>query len=361
MRAALRVLPLLLLSAACNQGVAPGLDLLTCDGGVCPDPGVIQGQVVYSGTSRGDAILLLFDTAALPPPDGTATAAIEVARVSQAQLFGSAPVGSAGPFAAPYVFTEVPSGHTYQVRAFLDVAHQFNPSFDFTLSPRAGSVAGGYGAIGSDGLPHLLPIAVAANQVVSGTDVALFQPLPFDPPSFVIAGGPQLLSASLSAPAQITLQTVKLTAPDASFSQAHFGVELDRDATGSPKSTFGNGIVDIFPRVVLQQIRDASGNAVTAGNAAVVPCAALATSIMPNVMALPVGAPPLPLDSVDVLVMPTALSAATHAPLPSIPKGVYAVVVIERSGQVWTLPNSLGLQSSGADFVTTQAEAVVFH
>jgi hypothetical protein len=359
MRAALRVLPLLVLSAACNQGVAPGLDL-TCDGGVCPDPGVIKGQLVYSGTARGDAVLLLFDTAALPPPDGAATSAVEVARIPQAQLFGGASAGSAGPFAAPYVFTEVPAGHTYQVRAFLDVAHQFNPLFDFTLSPRAGSVAGGYGAIGTDGLPHLLPINVAPNQVVNGADVALLQPLPFDPPSFVIAGGPQVLSASLSAPAQITLQTVKLSAPDASFSQAHFGVELDRDATGNPKSTFGNGIVDIFPRVVLQQIRDASGNSVAPANAAIVPCAALATSIMTDVTALPNGAPPLPLDSIDVLVMPTALSAATHTPLPAIPKGIYAVAVIERSGQVWTLPNSMALPSAGTDFVASQGESVTF-
>jgi uncharacterized protein (DUF2141 family) len=359
MRATFKVLPLLALVACSTPDVAPGLDLLTCDGGICPAAGEIHGQVVFSGTARGDAILLLFDTAALPPPDGNGTSALEVASVSQAVLFGDAAASSIGPFAAPFVFTEVPSGRSYQIRAFLDVSHQFNPIFDFALSPRAGSVAGGFGQLGANGQPELLPIAVGANQSVTGVNVALTTTLPFDPPSFTIVGGSQTFDSNIDQPVGLTLQIAQLTAPDATFANAHFAVELDRDANGNPQSSLGDGIIDVFPRVVLQQLTDANGDAVAAGQGAVIPCRTLVTSILPAVLALPIGATPIATDTIQVLVEPLAVNATTLAPLPAIPAGVYATVAIEKSGQVWTLPNKLGT-ISGADFVASQAESVTF-
>src|SRR2546430_11714933 len=162
-----------LLSACQKPPVAPGLDQFVCDGGVCGAPGVIQGSVVYAGTERGDAILLLFDTAALPPPDGTGTSAAAVARVPSTTLFANASAGSVGPFSAPFTFTQVPSGRSYQIRAFIDSKAEVDPFFDFTQSPRAGEPVGGYGEIGPDGQPRLLPIAVAEGQVVQGINVAL--------------------------------------------------------------------------------------------------------------------------------------------------------------------------------------------
>src|SRR5207302_5842219 len=67
---------------ACGKpGVAPGLDQYTCDGGPCPAPGVIRGQVVYDGPAHGDAILLLVDTPAPPPPDGNGSGPLAAARV----------------------------------------------------------------------------------------------------------------------------------------------------------------------------------------------------------------------------------------------------------------------------------------
>ena len=356
---ALRLLPLLALVACSTPDVAPGLDLLTCDGGICPAAGEIHGQVVFSGTARGDAILLLFDTAALPPPDGNGTSALEVARVSQTALFGDAAATSIGPFAAPFVFTEVPSGRSYQIRAFLDVSHQFNPIFDFALSPRAGSVAGGFGQIGPNGQPQFLPIAVGANQSVTGVNVALTTTLPFDPPAFTIVGGSQTFDSNIDQPVGMKLQIAHLTVPGANLPNAHFEVEPDRDASGNLKSTLSDGIVDVFPRVILQQATDATGAAVAAGQGAVIPCRTLVTAILPAVLALPVGAPPIAADTIQVLVEPVAVNATTLAPLPGIPPGLYVTVVIEKTGQVWTLPNKLGT-AAGADFVASQAESVTF-
>jgi uncharacterized protein (DUF2141 family) len=353
------LLPLLALVSCTTPDVAPGLDLFACDGGVCPAAGSISGSVVFTGVARGDAILLLFDTAALPPPDGNATTAVSVAKITQAQLFGAASATSAGPFAAPFLFGDVPSGRSYQIRAFLDVTHSFNPIFDFATSPRAGSVAGGFGQIGANGQPQLLAIPVGVDQVVTGINVALTTPLPFDPPAFTILGGSRTFDSNLDQPASMTLQSAHLAVPDANFANAHFAVEPDRDANGNLRSTFADGIIDLFPRVVLQQIADASGTSVAAGQGAVIPCRTLVTSILPGVLTLPIGAEAVATDTIQVLVEPVAVNATTLAPLPAIPPGVYGVAVIEKSGQVWTLPNKLG-SIQGPDFVASQAQTVTF-
>ena len=81
-------LALLLLAACSKPDVAPALDQYNCDGGLCPDPGVIEGSLVYAGPMRGDAVLLLFDTQSLPPPQGTATTPTSIVRISKQTLFG---------------------------------------------------------------------------------------------------------------------------------------------------------------------------------------------------------------------------------------------------------------------------------
>lgn len=336
-----RIVAVLVVPLACEKpGVAPGLDLFTCSGGPCAAPGVIQGSVVYTGTARGDAILLLFDTAALPPPDGTGTSAVAVARVPAAQLFAGAAAGSVGPFSAPFTFTQVPSGRSYQIRAFIDSKGEFDPFFDFSQSPRAGEPAGGYGAIGSNGQPRLLAIDVAAGQVVSGISVALTQTLAYDPPAFEIVG-PLQLQQNTDRPVRLSLRIAQLHVSGATFSQAHFGLEL------SPPAAIPalDGLPDVFPQVFLRQLQgvDANGNlvAVAASAAAIIPCRAIPTPVLPAILQLAPGATPVAQDHLDVLVEPLAVTASL-TPLAQIPLGVYQVVVVEKSGQVWTVPNQLG-------------------
>jgi hypothetical protein len=357
-----KVLPLAVVAAlACEKpGVAPGLDQ-PCDGGVCSAPGVIQGSLVYSGTARGDAILLLFDTQSLPPPDGTGSSAAAVARIPSATLFANA-AGSIGPFSAPFVFTQVPAGRSYQVRAFLDVAvpPDFDPFFDFTQQPRAGAPVGGYGAL-VNGVPKLVAIPVAQGQVVTGINVALTQTLPYDPPSFVIAGGSQVIDVSIDQPVRLQLQIAKLSSKNASFANAHFGLELDLDAQGNRQSTAGDGLDDVFPRVFLRQLKKLDGTGVAAADAAIVPCRAIGVPVLPALLTLAPGAAPIARDTLDVFVAPLAVSGADLSPLPRIPAGVYQVIVIEKSGQVWTLPNRLGDPSLGTDyFAASQAQTVTF-
>ncbi len=339
-----------LAAAACGKPeVAPGLDVLICpaDGGDCAlpaSPGVITGNVVYSGTARGDVVILLFDKASLPPPDGSGTSAAAVARVPEATLFANAIAGSSGPFSAAYTFTQVPANRSYQIRAFIDATHEFDPFFDFAQQPRAGDPAGGYGALDANGQPQLLFLAMAPGQIASAINVALTQQLPFDPPSFEVSGDLPVLDQAMDRPVRLRLKTVNLGVKGATFARAHFGMEFDLDPCGNRRSSFGDGLDDVFPKVFLHQLTmfDDHGKEVTAIDAAVIPARVVAIAQLPLLTALAPGAAPLAVDTIDALIEPFAVRAATLAPLPVVPKGKYQIVVVERTGQVWTLPNSLG-------------------
>ena len=272
-----------LAAAACGKPeVAPGLDVLTCpaDGGECalpPSPGVITGSVVYSGTARGDVVILLFDKASLPPPDGSGTSATAIARVPEATLFANAAAGSVGPFSAAYTFTQVAANRSYQIRAFIDATHEFDPFFDFAQQPRAGDPAGGYGALDANGQPQLLFLAIAPGQTASGVNVALTQRLAFDPPSFVVSGDLPALDQATDRPQRLRLKTVNLGVKGATFTRAHFGMEFDRDPCGNRRSSFGDGLDDVFPRVFLRQLTmfDERGEEVAVADAAIIPARVL--------------------------------------------------------------------------------------
>ncbi len=358
------------LSAAClcalaceKPAIGPGLDQYACGGHLCPAPGVIQGSLVYSGTARGDAIVLLFDASALPPRDGNGSGAAAISRVPESALFRSAPGTSIGPFSAPFIFTQVPSGRGYQIRAFIDASREFDPFFDYAQQPRAGDPAGAHGEPGP-GQPRLLTVQVAPGQVVKGVNVELTQTMPYDPPSFELVGGSQMLDPNMDRPVRLKLRTTRLAARSATFENARFALELDRDSQGNRRSSFGDGPDDVFPRVFLRQLSgvDGQGNPVPTapGAAAIVPCRVNSLPVLPALLSLPPGATPVARDTLEVLVQPWALAAGDLLPLPSIPRGTYQVVVIERSGQAWTLPNQLGNPAAAGtpDFAPSQAQVV---
>src|SRR6267143_683539 len=355
------------LSAAClcalaceKPALGPGLDQYACGGHLCPAPGVIQGSLVYSGTARGDAIVLLFEASALPLRHGNGNGAAAIARVPESALFRNAPRTGIGPFSAPFTFTQVPSGRGYQIRAFIDASGEFDPFFDYAQQPRAGDPAGAYGERGP-GLARLLAIPVAPGQVVRGVNVELDQTVPYDPPSFELVGGSQTLDPDMDRPVRLKLRTTRLEARGATFENPRFGLELDRDLQGNRRSSFGDWLDDVFPRVFLRQLSgvDGQGNPVPTapGAAAIVPCRVNSLPLLPALLSLPQGATPVARDTLEVLVQPWAVAAIDLAPLPSIPRGTYQVVVIERSGQAWTLPNQLG-DPAAPDFAPSQAQLV---
>src|SRR5471032_3192035 len=84
--------------AGCNKpDVSPGLDVQCRPDNLTCQPGSITGNVTYQGTRRGDVVLLLFATNALPPPDGLGTTAQENSKVLRVKMFGT-DTGGQGPF-----------------------------------------------------------------------------------------------------------------------------------------------------------------------------------------------------------------------------------------------------------------------
>ncbi|MBS2025286.1 MAG: hypothetical protein JST92_23030, partial [Deltaproteobacteria bacterium] len=348
------MLMLLGLAGACDKpSVAPTQDTLVCptDGGDCvlpSTPGTIKGTVVYSGLKRGDVMLLLFDAHNLPPPDGTATSAVSLARIPASTMFGSQ--AGAGPFSAPYTFTQVVPG-SYQIRALIDVNGEFDPFFDYLQQPRAGYPVGGHVSFAQDGTPPLANFDVPANTVVTSINVAIGQELLFDPPSFIYgAGSPNVLSTNIDRPQFLSLSTVNLHVPKASFEKARFAIELKRDANGQPQISDHDGLVDVYPQVILRQLDLLQGNGqslpVSGEDAAIVPCKVDPLPFLPQLLASKPGDAPIGASNINVLVQPLAvkLHNGVPSPLAAIPPGNYQLIVINKSGQVWTMPNSLGTQ-----------------
>lgn len=359
---------LLALAAACGgpPGVSPGLDTFVCpaDGGACVQPaapGSVEGTVVYTGTRRGDVILFLFSSANLPPPDGTATSAVALARIPAARFFAGQ--AGAGPFSAPFTFTQVAPG-SYQIRGFIDAAGEFDPFFDYLQGARAGNPAGGHVEF-VGGVPRLANFDVPSNGVARAINVALGAETLFDPPSFKLAdGSPSTFLQSIDRPQLITLQTINLGIPRASFQNARFAVELDRGADGLPRISDGDGLVDVYPKVILRQTQAlVSGQLVpvTGEQQAIVPCKVNPLPVLPLLLASVPGANPIGLEKVQVIVQSLAVKLIAGVPVPqaTIPAGKYQLVVIQKSGQVWILPNSLG-SSAAVPAAVQQTQGLSF-
>ncbi len=362
---------LLLALVGCSAPpVSTALDKYNCpsDGGDCSLPapnGIVQGSVVYQGSRRGDVVLLLFAANHLPPPDGTATSPVELARVASSRLFAGAAPGSTGPFSAQYLFTDVAPGN-YQIRAFLDVTGDFEPLADFTQSPRAGAPTGGTISIDANGHAQLANFIVASN-AVSNEQVVLGVEVPFDPPAFQLSSSSSTtFPQDIDRPQQLVLQSINPGVPHAQFNAAKFTVQLHGDANGQPQESDGDGLLDVYPQVNLLQTtslqEDGTIVAVSGAAAAIVPCKVLPTAFWPLLLSEPTT--PIGLDQLTVLIEPFAVkfNATGDALLqPTIPAGRYTLVVAERTGQVWTLPNSLGAQSpTSGSYVASQATSIQF-
>ena len=237
--------------------------------------GVINGTVAYTGplpcTEGGNivgaALMLLFDTNLLPPPEGLGTSAASLAALGGNELFAgvadrltfepdgsrwcppasAAPVNVSGDWAAGPLDAGV-----YEVRGFYDLDGNFDPSFGIANEPTKGDVAGGaienaaaaaagahpvsrqiaLGDLQADGT-FVIP-AVGAR--VGGVAVTLGLPLPLDRPVFHIemVQDPVNAHPSLSAPkmaSDFQLDTFSLT--DLAGTQASF-FALDLGAGVAP-------------------------------------------------------------------------------------------------------------------------------
>ena len=342
--------------------------------------GRIEGNVVVNTAARGKIVLFLYDATRPPPPVGTGRP-LTFTVVAQDSIFGSAVTGDFGPFTAPFAFSLVAPGH-YLIRGFVDSNDDFIPWYGVTADTTQGDVGGAaidpvtkasrIIEVGLDEAGRPIP---ALDVPVSFSDAAK---LPLDRPIFQVVGGMESITLT-GSPKVIELQSLPIDEGVMNQPTPAFLVRfVDDNADGVPDDANGDGIPEVWPRVVVRKlvqdrplldendldkngIVDATGedyehaNAPADGNPDVVVLAAgfdvteyapMLVDAMGRAKATPSIVPKLKL-----VLQPRAFDASSPtAPqlLRSVPVGRYAITVIQQTGQTWRVPNELGLKDEQA-------------
>ncbi len=220
-----RLAPLALALAALAAGTPSCTDVDTFLPSYQPGgpAGILDGSVTYSGrlpcTEKqhivGAAVLLVFDTRLLPPPEGLGTTATSLGVVAGDKLFASlrgrltfnadgtrwCPAASSEPVTVSAAWAVGPlEGGVFQVRGFYDLDGNFDPSFKISNLPTKGDIAGGAidnaAAVLQGAAPIYREITLGNKQSdgtfkipetgsrVSGVAVTLGLPLPLERPIF---------------------------------------------------------------------------------------------------------------------------------------------------------------------------------
>lgn len=344
----------------------------------------IEGSLVVQGPARGNAVVLLFDAARPPPPQGTGRP-VSFALVSAEELFGEAlHDGSSGPFTAPFTFSLVAPGR-YLVQGFIDrdgcipespgcVPPDFNPWFGVTGEPNAGDVGGAAvdAATRARRIIELKPREDGSLPVITGVNVSFSSEatVPLDRPVFEVSAGDARFDPSqgmkLLELSAVGLRQGPVNQPNPMFLVRY----VDDDGDGVPDDANGDGIPDFWPKVIVRKLADAP--AITDENVdrqgelredgrdyeraeggfdgkpdAVVLAAGLHPEPLLAALQNEDGTPKMtavPMTSLTVVIQPMAFDASdpkAPAPLKTVPSGRYAIILIQSTGQTWRLPNEL--------------------
>ncbi|WP_375767693.1 hypothetical protein NR798_39385 [Archangium gephyra] len=348
----------------------------------------IEGQVVVQSQARGNAIVLLYDAARPPPPQGSGRP-LSFTVIPAQKLFGPAAPGSSGPFTAPFSFSLVAPGR-YLLRGFIDAdtcltgatpchGPDFIPWFSITGEPNAGDV-GGAAVDPVTRVPRVVEVAAGpdgALQAASGVIVSFSDSstVPTERPAFRVEGGSRFDPSEGSK----RLDLVPLRVQEGVVSAGHPGLVVrcvDDNGDGFPDDANGDGQPDLWPRVVVRKLtgwpglseaqqladendldRDGILDAVGADYprddgtsdglpdqvvlaAVLAPDPALMDALLeydesPCVEVVP---------SLRVVVQPQALDVRDplkRMPLQSVPSGRYAITLVQFTGQTWRVPNEL--------------------
>ncbi len=353
----------------------------------------IEGSVVVQGPARGNAVVFLYDVEHPPPPQGTGHP-VAFAVVTQEELFGSElDTSTTGPFTAPFVFPLVRPGR-YLLRGFIDTdtcrtgaspchGPDFIPWYNVTAEPNVGDVGGA-----AVDLATRVPRVIEVRETDDGTPIpVLGVTVSFSDSATVTADRPvfEVVGSSTIDP-NGGLKLLKLRARPihegaVNLSSPIFLVHfVDENHDGVPDDANGDGVPDLWPRVVVRKLAD-GGSGITdendldnngvldaegvdyahaSGPADGAPdLVVLAAGLVPD--ALPPGLydtnnrpltnAVLPLSELTVAVRPLALDArnpSAPAPLQKLPSGRYAVIVLQSTGQVWRVPNELSPTLAGS-------------
>lgn len=293
-------------------------------GSACTDPdvflpsnqaggpaGILSGGITYAGPLPcteaqhivGAAVLLVFDTRLLPPPEGLGTTATSLAVVPGEKLFAGVrsrlvfeksgarwcPAASAAPITVSADWAVGPLlGGTFQVRGFYDLDGNFDPGFKIANLPTKGDIGGGAIDNAADVLVGAAPIyreiALGVDQGngtrkipetgahVGGIAVTLGLTLPLERPVFypteVLDESPVKNKDPLNVkmPSDFQLATFSTFSPQATES-SFIRIKL---AAGVPKeeidlaaaSPFGFPVKGATPATIFYSRQDVNGDGI---------------------------------------------------------------------------------------------------
>jgi hypothetical protein len=346
----------------------------------------IEGNVVVQGRARGNAVVLLYDAARPPPPQGTGRP-LSFTVVPMEEIFRSElDAGTVGPFTAPFVFPLVPPGR-YLLRGFIDTdtcragkqpchGPDFIPWFNVTAEPNVDDVGGA--AVDPVTLaPRVVEVGVSESGVplpVLGVSVSFASSatVPVDRPAFELVNTPQRFDLSTGLKL-LRLRVRPISEGVVDLRSPLFLVRyMDEDRNGVPDDVNRDGIPEFWPRVVLRKLAEgtpltdendldnngvidaegvdyehANGSKDGAPDLVVLAAGLVPDAFLPALtdeQGMPSTAKFVPTPEITVAVRALALDARNPAapdPLKAVPPGRYAVVVLQSTGQVWRVPNEL--------------------
>ncbi|MBI3183023.1 MAG: hypothetical protein HYZ28_12875 [Myxococcales bacterium] len=318
-------------------GFMPVIAVLGCvdlPPGSLPRPGTVEGNIRLTPGSRGDVFVFLYPQGKGLPAE--AVAPRYVTAVSDLRL-------SAGD--ARFVFGNV-QPNPYRLWAFLDIDRSFSADLDVLVQPGAGDRV-------AQGVELNLQPGERLEQ-----DLSIGVPVPHEPPAFRLGGVPRgvvELPDQPVLPVSLELVTEPLGGL-LSLSRLAFRVGLgDSNADGIADDSDGDGLVDLYPNVVLRFL-PRPGQLVPTDRRG-----AQASVIVPLVfdpgpfLALLRGdaSAEVAVDRLEVFLVPQAQAITEEpglgrvvTPMDAIPVGEYELLVLHESGQYWRLPNALATEAA---------------
>ncbi|MFZ5469422.1 MAG: hypothetical protein ACOZIN_08295 [Myxococcota bacterium] len=305
-------------------GVLLAVGCLEPGSGELSKAGRIEGQLIVSEGSRGDAYVFLYPhgrglpAEAVEPRALTAVSDLRLARGDTRYLFGSI---------AP---------NPYRVWPFLDVDRNFRVNVDVLAQPGAGDRLG---------------VGVEVNLQPGEhrqLDLRIGETLAHEPPAFRLEGEKgetvELPDRPL-APIVLTMVSDDVGVLDPA--RLGFRVSLaDDDQDGAPDDADGDGLLDLYPRVFLRFL-PRPGQTVPEDSTVILPMVFNPGPFLSN-LGFELDAE-IVADRLQTVVVPVA-QAISNKPgrgrqattLDAIPIGEWELVVLAKTGQYWRLPNDLG-------------------